>query len=326
MKCPDCGRTTTCRPRGVRSWARISDEAVQMLAEYARRLNYGSLAGLLGLDRHSVRRALMKRVGTEILPETGEPVVMTLDELSYSRHDFMCIAGELAPTKRVLTVLDNDLLKTIEGYLRRLRDAGVDVEAFVIDMKDAWRKAVKRVFPGVRVIVDPFHVIQDANRRLNEARQVEQDGSGYSIQRYALVKPRESLTAKQAKELEWIQRRFPALYEMYNLKEDLRKIVRLDSEDNARQEISRWLINAENAANAEGLIWAKTVRAWRQELLNLAYYTEKGRRYTNGYIEGKITVAKMVKRLGFGFRNRDSFRTKAFIGCCPQNLIPQLLT
>jgi transposase len=73
-------------------------------------------------------------------------------------------------------------------------------------------------------------------------------------------------------------------------------------------------------------VWANTVRSWRQELLNLAYYTGQGRRYTNGYIEGKITLIKMVKRLGFGFRSRESFRKKAFVGCCPQAQIPQLLT
>lgn len=325
-RCPKCGKTVTCGAEGVRRWARISDEAVKMLVQYCRRMNYGSVAELLALHRHRVRRLLMKRVGSGIQPEIGEPVVLTLDELSFRQQDYMCVVGELAPTKRILTLLDNDLVRTIEGYLRSLRDSGVRVEAFVIDMKDAWRKLVKRVFPEVRVIVDPFHVIQDANRRVDAARLVEQEGSGYSIPKYPLLKPRERLTPKQVKELEWIQKRFPALHEMHLLKEDLRKIVRLGNEDEARQEISRWLINADNAANVEGRIWAKTVRNWREELLNLAYYTGQGRRYTNGYIEGKITVVKMVKRLGFGFRNRESYLKKAFVGCCPHGQIPHLLT
>jgi transposase len=326
LRCPKCGKTVTCGAEGVRRWARLSDEAVEMLVKYSRRMNYGSVAELLDLKAHRVRRVLMKRVGTGILPETGEPVVLTLDELSYRHQDFMCAVGELAPTKRILTLLDNDLVRTIEGYLRALKDSGVTVEAFVIDMKDAWRKLVKRVFPEVKVIVDPFHVIQDANRRVDQARLIEQDGSGYSISKYVLVKPGEKLTPKQVKELEWIRRRFSALYEIYLLKEDLRKIVRLKNENEARQELSRWLINAESAANAEGQVWANTVRNWREELLNLAYYTGQGRRYTNGYIEGKITLVKMIKRLGFGFRNRESFLKKAFVGCCPKEQIPQLLT
>lgn len=289
-------------------------------------MNYGSVAEFFDLQRHRVRRILVKRIGHEILPETGEPVVLTLDELSFRQQDYMCVVGQLAPTRKTLTLLDNDLVRTIEGYLRSLKASGVTVEAFVIDMKDAWRKLVKRVFPDVKVIVDPFHVIQDANRRLDQARLIEQESSGYSIPRYALLKPRERLTRKQTSDLEWVKQRFPALYELYQLKEDLRKIARLGDENEAKQEISRWLINAESAANAEGWVWARTVRRWRQELLNLAYYTGQGRRYTNGYIEGKITLIKMVKRLGFGFRNRQSFLKKALIGCCSQEQIPQLLT
>ncbi|HHW17727.1 MAG TPA: transposase [Firmicutes bacterium] len=141
-----------------------------------------------------------------------------------------------------------------------------------------------------------------------------------------LVKPREKLSPKQSQQLDWIKRKFPDLFELYLLKEDLRNVVQADSRDKAEQEISRWLTNAQNAANAEGPVWANTMRSWRQELLNLAQYTEQGRRYTNGYIEGKITLIKMVKRLGFGFRSRESLRKKAFVGCCSHDQTPQVLT
>ena len=326
LKCPACRKTFTCGPDGVRRWARLSDMAAETVVLYSRRMNYSSAAELLGLDRQRVRRILLKRVGSGVMPEVGEPVVLTLDELSYRHQDYMCLVGELAPTKRALTVLDNDQVRTIEDYLWFLKKSGVVVEAFVIDMKDSWRKAIKRVFPEAKVIVDPFHVVQDANRRLDAARLIEQEGSGYAIPKYPLVKPREKLSPKQSQQLEWIKRKFPALFELYLLKEDLRDIVRANSKDRAEREISRWLINAQNAANAEGRVWANTIRSWRQELLNLAYYTEQGRRYTNGYIEGKITLVKMVKRLGFGFRSRESFRKKAFVGCCSHDQIPQLLT
>lgn len=289
-------------------------------------MNYTSTAEVLQLDRHRVRRVILKRVEPSILPEQGEPVVLTLDELSFRRHDYMCMAGELAPTRRVLSLLDNDLIRTIEGYLRQLKDSGVVVEAFVIDMKDSWRKAVKRVFPQAKVVVDPFHVVQDANRRLDECRKVEQDACKVSIPRYPLLKPREKLTPRQIQQLEWIRRKFPALYELYQLKEELRDVLRERDVERAREKIYWWLVAADTASNAEGRVWANTIRSWRQEILNLISFTAQGRRYTNGYIEGKITVVKMIKRLGFGFRNRQSFLKRAFIGCCPRNAIPQLLT
>ncbi len=177
--------------------------------------------------------------------------MLTLDELSYRHQDFMCAVGETGTCKRILTLLDNDLVRTIEGYLRALKDSGVTVEAFRDRHEGRICKLVRRVFPEVKVIVDPFHVIQDANRRVDQARLIEQDGSGYSISKYVLVKPGEK-RFKQVKELEWIRRRFSALYEIYLLKEDLRKIVRLKNENEARQELSRWLINAEAPPTRKG--------------------------------------------------------------------------
>jgi len=326
LRCTRCRKTFLCRPAGVRPWSRLTDRAIRTMVEYSRRMSYTSTAELLQLDRHRVRRVILKYVEPNILPEQGQPVVLTLDELSFSRHDYMCMAGELAPTRRVLSLLDNDLMRTIEGYLRYLKDSGVVVEGFVIDMKDSWRKAVKRVFPQAKVVVDPFHVVQDANRRLDECRKIEQEAYKTDIPRYPLLKPREKLTPKQVQQLEGVRRKFPALYELYQLKEELRDILRERDVERAREKIYWWLVAADTASNAEGRVWANTIRSWREEILNLIYFTAQGRRYTNGYIEGKITVAKMIKRVGFGFRNRQSFLKRAFIGCCPRSVIPQLLT
>jgi len=41
-------------------------------------------------------------------------------------------------------------------------------------MKEGFRKTIERCLPLAKVVVDPFHVIQDANHRLDEARQIEQ--------------------------------------------------------------------------------------------------------------------------------------------------------
>jgi transposase len=49
------------------------------------------------------------------------------------------------------------------------------VKEVCINMKDGLRKAVGALFPLARVVVDPFHVIADSNKRTDEARRIEQD-------------------------------------------------------------------------------------------------------------------------------------------------------
>lgn len=165
--------------------------------------------------------------------DTQEPIVLTLDELSFSGNDFVCVVGRLEPDKRPLTILEDDKKATIKSYLEGLKKAGVKVEAVVIDMKDSWRKLIKTVFPSAKIIVDPFHVIQDANRRLNEARKIEQEASKENIPRLPLIKAKEKLTLRQQEKLEEIKKKYPSLYELYQLKEDLRQILKMNRVEDA---------------------------------------------------------------------------------------------
>ena len=42
-------------------------------------------------------------------------------------------------------------------------------------MKEALRKAAEALFPRTKVVADPFQVIADSNKRMDEARRIEQD-------------------------------------------------------------------------------------------------------------------------------------------------------
>jgi transposase len=326
-KCYHCHKTFTLRPPNTIPWARFTKLGVQTVVYYAQRMSFTYAARILHLTPNRVIRLLDKYIQSGLpADDTQEPIVLTLDELSFSGNDYVCVVGRLEPDKRPLTILGDDRKATIKAYLEGLKKAGVKVEAVVIDMKDSWRKLIKAIFPSARIIVDPFHVIQDANRRLNEARKIEQEAGKENIPRLPLLKAKEKLTSRQQQQLEEIKNKYPSLYELYQLKEDLRQIIKMDRVEEAEIALSRWLINAECAENVEGRVWARTIKFWRSEILNLVRYTQQGRRYTNGYIEGKNTLSKMLKRLSFGFRNRNHFIKKIFLGCCPQNLIPQLLT
>ncbi|HAA89069.1 MAG: Transposase IS204/IS1001/IS1096/IS1165 [Thermoanaerobacterales bacterium 50_218] len=176
--------------------------------------------------------------------------MLALDELSFSGNDYVCVVGILGPERKPLAILEDIKKATIKSYLEELKRAGVEVEAVVIDMKDPWRKLIKAVFPSAKIIVDPFHVIQDANRRLNEARKIEQEASNEPIPRLPLIKAEENLTPRQREKLEEIKNKYPSLYELYRLKEDSRQILKMNRVEEAQAALSRWLINAECAENA----------------------------------------------------------------------------
>lgn len=85
----------------------------------------------------------------------------------------------------------------------------------------------------------------------------------------------------------------------------------------------RWLCNADACDHAEGAVWANTPRRWRQAILS---HWAQAHRWTNGLMEGLHTKIKHLKRVSYGFCNRDRCRRKMFLGFLPLTAIPKLLT
>ena len=75
--------------------------------------------------------------------------------------------------RRMLGILRDDRIATLKIFLKRI--PGEKVKEVCIDMKESLRKVAEEVFPKAKVVVDPFHVIPDSNRRMDEARRIEQD-------------------------------------------------------------------------------------------------------------------------------------------------------
>ena len=63
--------------------------------------------------------------------------------------------------------------------------------------------------------------------------------------------------------------------------------------------------------------WANNLYYWKNEILN--FFDHK---ITNAYTEGIHTKCKLIKRIGFGFRNREVYIRKVALACLPFTLIP----
>jgi len=78
-----------------------------------------------------------------------------------------------------------------------------------IDMEWGLRKAVEALFPRARVVVDPFHVIGDANKRMDEARRIEQEVHPRKtrIPKKIFLVGRERLSEDKRRKLEGVSRK-----------------------------------------------------------------------------------------------------------------------
>ncbi len=265
-----------------------------------------------------MRRVVLRRVAPVVdLPAAvGEAGEVALKH-SFRGRDMAVTVTLVSPQRRVLAVLPDDRMRTVEGFLRGIpQEVRGRVRGVCLDLKDAWRKLVRRVLPEAAVVADPFHVIQDANRRVEEARQVEQEVTGRKISRWPLIKNQEDLTPRQAEVLAALYQHHPTLAQFHWAKEQLRAFYRAHSLAHAQALLDRLLFCLLHADDAELVRWGRTLRAWKAELLAFHRY-----RITSSYTEGIHTKIKLLKRLSYGFRSRHVYVRKMLLGLVPLALL-----
>ncbi|MFH0946789.1 MAG: transposase [Planctomycetota bacterium] len=70
--------------------------------------------------------------------------------------------GRIVATQRVVERTE----EAVKVFLEWLRDRGLGIKTFYIDTCRAYRNAIPQVFPGVRIQLDLFHIIQNVWRHL----------------------------------------------------------------------------------------------------------------------------------------------------------------
>lgn len=103
------------------------------------------------------------------------------------------------------------------------------------------------------------------------------------------------------------------LEEGYDLLQSLYKIARYSSFDSARKDILDWCFKIEHSDKCikEFNKVVLTYKSWLNEIVNSFIINPITKaRMTNGFIEGKNNMCKVIKRVGFGYKNFDTFRAK----------------
>lgn len=218
---------------------------------------------------------------------------------------------------RPLTILPDNRKETVKRFLRNTPEEKKQrVMEVCIDMDHMFLSAVEEKLPEAKIVVDHFHVIHDANRRVDEARKIEQDVYKVEIPRKIFLIGKEKLSNKQRQHVESFCQRYPSLKEFYWMKEALRSFYRLKRKKTAEQRLKDLIEIAFLSDDAAMVQWGRTLKRWGPYILN--YFDN---RTTNAYTEGTHTKIKMIKRISFGFRNVEVYVRKVLLCLLPLTVI-----
>jgi transposase len=327
--CGECKRAFTQRLPGLMPRQRVGVEAQVTLLQHLAEHSFSWLSRALKVGYWAMRRILSRLplpwyTLEDCAPGDG-PIILGIDEHSFRGTDLVITVTMLSPQRQLLAILRDDRQQTLRAYLQSLPDPlRARIQAVCIDQKESYRSLLRKELPGADVVADHFHIIADANSRLDDTRRLEQAEGKHTISRWPFLKRPDRLSAKQLVVRDTVLAELPTLREHYFIKEQLRALYACRSLDEARLRWTSLLVIMEASDDANVLVWAKSLSRWRTEIL--AYFRWRA---TNGFTEGCHTKIKLLKRISYGYRNRDVYRAKMLLGFLPHTpaaLRPHLTT
>lgn len=188
-----------------------------------------------------------------------------------------------------------------------------------IDRSGNYRNLVRKILPDATIVADRFHVMKLVGDELNQTIIKERKATELIVSetakatkksvlhrsKYAILKPEDKLTAMQKLKLAEVKKNFPVLAAMHQQKEAFRKIFEASKDwSEGTFRLLDWLSNI--GSNFE--ISAGTIKRWMSEIIG---YFDQGT--TSRVVEGINNRLKLIKRLGYGFRNFERFSLRCLI-------------
>ena len=200
----------------------------------------------------------------------------------------------------------------VEHYQRRSNDVKNSIIQACSEL--ASFKAIARSHGvSVSTIGDRFHiqrlVIWALERvRKNVQKLFDEKRIYFKRNKHILNKRGNRLTEEELASLREILKQSSELQRAYALKEAFFKVFSMKERSAVASFLSRWLSLVEESGVEEFKSVIKTFTDWNTEILEGLSQV-----YSNGFTEGMNNKIKVLKRVAFGFRNFERFRSRILL-------------
>lgn len=252
-------------------------------------------------------------------------------------------------TGEIIDILPSRTQEYIYHYFNQISpEERFGVKYRVSDMFESFRTVRKELFPNAVHIADRFHWIRCATDAFNKLRirVMKEYIKEHDITKDIDLKNELSLYIKAMKSnyklflankyrkeatfydsdgkipgykepitnqqiIELVINSNKELENGYFLLQDLYKLSIFSNETNAKENILNWINDLQYHHIKEFMPVCVTYKSWLNEIVNSFIINDKTkRRLTNGFIEGKNNLCKVVKRIGFGYKRFDLLRNR----------------
>ena len=241
-----------------------------------------------------------------------------IDELSVKKRHRQFACPLIDHTNaRVLDVLEHRTKDAVIQWLRAGQQSGLlaDLKEVTMDMWGPYADAVREVFGDtVRIVVDRFHLIQNLQACLAEGRRQIQRGLSKEAARdlkgtrWLWAKNPDHLTPEERVRLDVLQQQYPALAQLIEQREALRRILddaTIRTVEEGRSRLLGWCEHVGQLGITALETFTQTVRNWIDEIAN--YFVSRS---TNARTEGFNHGIRTILWRAFGIPNFAHLRLR----------------
>lgn len=317
ISCGNCGRLvvpTTLARRYARCTRRLEEHLFRLTGDSTVK----AVAKRMALNWETVKDAEVRYIRGLLRKRSLDGIArIGIDEVSYKKgHKYLTLVTDL-DGHRVIYVTHGNDGAAICRFVRWLGPKRCGrIKVAVTDIHDPYTSVLKKGLPKAALVYDHFHVSKVVHDALDEIRRRIQrqlppaDRRIIKGQRYALLRARENLSAKQRVSLKEILALNTDLTAGHILKEAFRDVFKARDIKDGRKRMKAWEEQVRESGVPELLHVLKTIERRRKGIENFFRY-----HVANGMAEGFNNVVGTIKKQAYGFHDRDYLKLKILRTC-----------
>jgi transposase len=227
-------------------------------------------------------------------------------------------------------VQDGRKTESLLAYYDKLSPTQLaSIEAIAMDMHHAYLSATLARVPDARdkIVHDLFHVMRDMGRAVDDVRKQEhaqlsrQGDDTLARSKYLWLYGQERIPERSRARFDTLKAADLKTARAWAIKENLREFWRCRTVDEAYEFFERWRTWA---ARSQLPPIARLAASLNRHLRGLLTYFKH--RITNAVSEGLNGKVQAIKKMAYGYRNRENFKTAIYFHCGGLELAPPLPT
>lgn len=329
LSCSRCGPTVEAVP-WLDRYQRMTTRLAEKIARLSMVLPIRHVAAWFHVHWSTVKqidhRSLYARLGPITRESLSDVRLLVIDEFAIQKgHRYATVIVD-PETKRVLWVHRGRDRAAIRPFFELLGPEGrARIEAVAVDMSGSYSEEIGMQCPRAALVYDLFHVVAKYARevidrvRVDETNKIAQAAGPTRSHkralrsarrvikgtRWLLLKNRDNISSEERVRLDELLQANKALFIVYVLKDDLKRLWQYRCRKAALQFWEGWYERAMASGISALIRFAHHLTPYIPGILNHCRY-----RLHTGLVEGINNKIKVIKRMAYGYRDDAYFFLK----------------